>query len=45
MRTIIKDNLEAYVKAGRHDKTNILNAVTQLTGMHRKAASEPLAVS
>lgn len=38
MRTIIKDNLETYAKAGRHDKTNILNAVTQLTGMHRKAA-------
>lgn len=38
MHTIIKDNLEAYIKADRHGKATILDAVVSLTGMHRKSA-------
>ena len=37
MHTIIKDNVRAYVKADRHGKAIILDAITNLTGMHRKA--------
>ena len=39
MHTIIKDNVRAYVKADKHGKAVILDAVTNLTGMHRKAAT------
>lgn len=37
MHTIIKDNVRAYAKADRHGKAIILDAITNLTGMHRKA--------
>ena len=36
MHTIIKDNVRAYAKADRHGKATILDAITNLTGMHRK---------
>ena len=37
MHTIIKNNVRAYAKADRHGKAIILDAITNLTGMHRKA--------